>query len=104
MFPSSKSAGTVTLDRLNGSWRCEETYIKVKGRWTYLYRAVDKYGQTVDFLLSERRHVAAANRFFRKAIIHNGMPRVINLDAYSPSLLAVRDIKSGRSLSRRART
>jgi transposase-like protein len=49
---------------VNGSWRCDETYIKVKGRWTYLYRAVDKYGQTVDFLLSERRDVAAAKRFF----------------------------------------
>ena len=40
---------------VNCSWRCDETYIKVEGRWTYLYRAVDKYGRTVDFLLSERR-------------------------------------------------
>jgi putative transposase len=46
----------------------------VKGRWSYLYRAVDKYGQTVDFLLSQRRDVAAAKRFFRKAIGHNGTP------------------------------
>src|SRR5206468_12759216 len=46
---------------VGGSWRCDETYIKVKGRWTYLYRAVDKQGRTVDFLLSERRDVAAAN-------------------------------------------
>jgi transposase-like protein len=49
-----------------GSWRCHETYIKVKGRWTYLYRAVDKQGRTVDFLLSERRDVVAAKRFSAK--------------------------------------
>jgi hypothetical protein len=52
---------------VSGSWRCDETYIKVKGRWTYLYRAVDKQGRTVDFLLSEKRDVAAAKRFFRIA-------------------------------------
>ena len=65
---------------VNGSWRCDETYIKVRGRWTYLYRAVDKYGRTVDFLLSERRDVSAAKRFFSRAIRHNGTPRVITLD------------------------
>jgi len=60
---------------IGGSWRCDETYIKVKGRWTYLYRAVDKEGQTVDFLLSERRDVAAAKRFFRKAMKSHPTPR-----------------------------
>ena len=45
----------------------DETYIKIKGRWTYLYRAVDGQGQTIDFLLSARRDAAAAKRFFRKA-------------------------------------
>ena len=49
------------------SWRVDETYIKVKGRWTYLYRAVDKQGFTVDFLLSEHRDIAAAQRFFSRA-------------------------------------
>ena len=53
---------------VGGSWRCDETYIKVKGRWTYLYRAVDKQGRTVDFLLSAKRDVAAAKRFFEKAM------------------------------------
>src|SRR5580658_1771417 len=52
----------------NGSWWVDETYVKVKGRWTYLYRAVDSRGQTIDFLLSARRDTAAAKRFFRKAI------------------------------------
>jgi transposase-like protein len=51
---------------VGASWRCDETYIKVKGRWTYLDRAVDKQGWMVDFLLSERRNVAAARRFFSK--------------------------------------
>ena len=49
------------------SWRVDETYIKVRGAWTYLYRAVDKAGQTVDFRLSKRRDVAAAKAFFQKA-------------------------------------
>src|SRR6267143_4281216 len=78
---------------IDGSWRCDETYIKVKGRWTYLYGAVDKHGRTVDFLLSERRDVAAAKRFFSKAIRHNGTPRVITLDAYAASHRAIRELK-----------
>jgi transposase-like protein len=53
---------------VGGSWRCDETYVKVKGRWTYLYRAVDKQGRTVDFLLTAKRDVAAAKRFFQKAM------------------------------------
>jgi len=88
---------------VNGSWRCDETYIKVKGRWTYLYRAVDKFGRTVDFLLSERRDVAAAKRFFHKAMRHNGTPRVITLDAYAASHRAIRELKSAGHMSRRVR-
>ena len=79
---------------VSGSWRCDETYIKVKGRWTYLYRAVDKHGRTVDFLLSERRDVAAAKHFFRKAMKNNGPPRVITLDAYAASHRAIKELKS----------
>ncbi len=52
----------------NGPWRVDETYIRVKGRWTYLYRVVDSRGQTIDFLLSARRNAAFAKRFFRKAL------------------------------------
>ena len=55
----------------NGSWRVDETYVRVKGRWTYLYRAVDSRGQTIDFLLAARRDTAAAKRFFRKAMASN---------------------------------
>jgi transposase-like protein len=78
---------------VGGSWRSDETYIKVNGRWTYLYRAIDKQGRTVDFRLSERRDVAAAKAFFRKAIRHHGTPRVITLDAYAASHRAVRELK-----------
>jgi transposase-like protein len=76
------------------SWRCDETYIKVKGRWSYLYRAVDKLGRTVDFLLSERRDVAAAKRFFSKAMREHRTPRVITLDAYAASHRAITKLKS----------
>jgi transposase-like protein len=88
---------------VGGSWRCDETYIKVKGRWTYLYRAVDKQGRTVEFLLSEKRDVAAAKRFFRKAMKTNGAPRVITLDAYAASHRAVRELKADGRLPARVR-
>jgi transposase-like protein len=86
---------------VGGSWRCDETYIKVKGRWTYLYRAVDKQGRTVDFLLSEKRDVAAAKRFFGKAMKNHGTPRVITLDAYAASHRAVAEMKSAGTLPHR---
>jgi putative transposase len=56
------------------SWRMDETYVKVKSRWMYLYRAIDKWGNTLDFMLSERRNEAAATAFFAKAIASNGWP------------------------------
>jgi IS6 family transposase len=52
----------------NGSWRVDETDVKVKGRWIYLHRAVDSRGQTIDFLLSAKRDAEAAKRFFPKAL------------------------------------
>ena len=63
-----------------GSWRMDETYIKVKGVWTYLYRAVDKEGQTVDFMLSIKRDEPAARAFFERAIGSSGIPQKINMD------------------------
>src|SRR6185437_14239686 len=56
------------------SWRVDETYIKVKGSWKYLYRAVDEAGNTIDFLFRAKRDKAAAQRFFEKAIVRNGSP------------------------------
>ena len=67
------------------SWRVGETYIKVRGQWVYLYRAVDKAGRPVDFLLSKRRDVATAKRFFSRAAKQHGAPRVITLDGYAAS-------------------
>jgi transposase-like protein len=58
------------------SWRMDETYIKVKGNWKYLYRTVDKDGNTVDFLLRAHRDKAAAQRYFEKAIARNDAPRM----------------------------
>ena len=59
------------------SWRMDETYIKVKGEWVYLYRAVDKLGKTLDFMLSKRRNKAAATKFFAQALEVNGLPQKI---------------------------
>lgn len=61
-------------------WRMDETYIKIKGQWKYLYRAVDTAGQTIDFLLTAKRDAAAALRFFRKAIRHHGELEVVTVD------------------------
>ena len=66
--------------RIGVRWRMDETYIKVKGQWAYYYRAVDKQGQTIDFLLTARRDKQAALRFLRKAIGENGKPSLINID------------------------
>jgi len=85
------------------SWRVDETYIKIKGQWVYLYRAVEKQGRTVDFLLSKRRDMAAAKRFFSLAVRNNGSPRVITLDGYAASHLAVAKLKATGTLPRRVR-
>jgi transposase-like protein len=85
------------------SWRVDETYIKVKGQWVYLYRAVDKQGRTVDFLLSKRRDVAAAKRFFSHATKQHAVPRVITLDGYAASHRAVAKLKEVGTLPRRVR-
>jgi transposase, IS6 family len=79
------------LNQTNDSWRVDETYIKVKGKWTYLYRAVDSSGNTIDFMLSKNRDKKAATKFFRKALksVHNKIPRVITVDkniAYPPAI------------------
>ncbi len=65
---------------VRGSWRMDETYIKLNGKWVYLYRAVDKEGNTVDFLLRAKRDAVAAKAFFKKAFKENGRPDKVTMD------------------------
>jgi putative transposase len=65
---------------VGNSWRMDETYVKIQGQWMYLYRAVDKDNQTVDFYLSPRGKRYSAQAFLIKAINQNGLPRLINID------------------------
>src|SRR6202011_3501388 len=88
---------------VGGSWRMDETYIRIKGAWTYLYRAVDKAGKTVDFYLSRKRDVNAAKAFLRKAMRGQRIPTKITLDAYAASHRAVADLKDSGELRRRVR-
>jgi transposase-like protein len=93
------------LRRTNGSWRVDETYIRVKGEWVYLYRAVDAAGQTIDFLLSPKRDAAAARRFFRKALkqSHTVSPRTITVDKNTAYPTAMKAMKRGGQLWRFAK-
>jgi putative transposase len=77
---------------ISKNWRMDETYIKVGGKDRYLYRAVDKYGQTVDFLLTKRRMKGSAQKFLNKAIGHNGKPHVINIDKSGANKSAIRSM------------
>ena len=89
----------------DGSWRVDETYVKVKGRWTYLYRAVDSRGQTIDFLLSAKRDAEAAKRFFRKALgqPHTVNPRTITVDKNPVYPKAIAEMKQDAELWRFSR-
>ena len=93
------------LKPTNGSWRVDETYIRVKGKWVYLYRAVDSRGATIDFLLSAHRDAAAAKRFFQRALRVPGQPRprVINVDGNPSYPKVVTQLKAERKLGRRCR-
>ena len=72
------------------SWRMDETYIKVNGQWRYLYRAVDKQGQTIDFLLTKERDEQAAKRFLTKAIRRHGVPKKITIDGSAANEAAIK--------------
>lgn len=67
-------------NKTNASWRMDETYLKIKGKDVYLYRAVDKEGDTVDFMLSQNRDKPAALKFFKKSIGSSGMPDKVTMD------------------------
>ncbi|MDE9480093.1 IS6 family transposase, partial [Xenorhabdus bovienii] len=73
-------------------WRMDETYIKIKGQWRYLYRAVDSDGNTVEFLLTAHRDKKAALRFFKKAMRQHGQPDVVTLDKSGANKAALDEI------------
>ncbi|MFJ8356817.1 IS6 family transposase [Bacillus paramycoides] len=88
------------LKQTNDSWRIDETYIKVKGRWMYLYRAVDSKGNTIDFYLSKTRDQKAAKRFFKKALqsFHVSKPRVITVDKKPAYPIAIEELKKEKKM------
>ena len=87
----------------NRSWRVDETYVRVAGVWTYLYRAVDSTGETIDFMLSPKRDVVAAKHFLQMALWRAGQirPRVINVDGHASYPPAIAELKESGELSRR---
>ena len=89
----------------NRSWRVDETYVRVGGVWTYLYRAVDSAGQTIDFMLSPRRDAVAAKHFLQRALWRAGQvrPRVINVDGHPAYPQAIAELKDAGELSRACR-
>jgi transposase-like protein len=78
-------------------WRMDETYIRVRGQWKYLYRAVDTEGQTIDFLLTAKRDTPAALRFFRKAIRQHGEPEVVTIDKSGANTAALATVNANKS-------
>jgi IS6 family transposase len=85
----------------NDSWRVDETYVRVKGQWVYFYRAVDSRGATIDFLLSDKRDMAAAKRFLQKVLQGEShpAPRVINTDQHAGYPPAIQALKQEGSLA-----
>jgi transposase, IS6 family len=81
--------------RPNGSWRVDETYVKVAGNWAYLYRAVDSTGETIEFMLSPKRDLIAAKLFLRLAVSGGAPPlRVINVDGHPAYPSAITELKA----------
>ncbi|RAN73317.1 IS6 family transposase [Bacillus sp. SRB_331] len=89
------------LKQTNNSWRVDETYIKVKGQWMYLYRAVDSEGNTIDFYLSKSRNHKAAKRFFKKALrsFHVSKPRIITVDKNPAYPIAIELLKKEKRIT-----
>lgn len=84
----------------NDSWRVDETYVKVKGQWMYLYRSVDSEGNTIDFYLSKTRDPKAAKRFFKKDLqsLHVSKPRVITIDKNPAYPISIEELKKEKKM------
>jgi transposase-like protein len=93
------------MRRPNRSWRVDETYVRVAGRWTYLYRAVDSEGNTIDFMLSPNRDLTAAKQFLQLALwrTREVRPRVINVDGHPAYARAIAELRSRGELGQRCR-
>jgi transposase, IS6 family len=93
------------MRRPNRSWRVDETYVRVAGAWTYLYRAIDSVGNTIDFLLSPKRDRTAAKTFLQLALLQAGTnrPRVINVDGHLAYPGAIQELKQSGELGRNCR-
>jgi IS6 family transposase len=89
----------------NRSWRVHETYVRVAGKWAYLYRAIDSDGNTIDFLLAPKRDLIAAEGFLQLALCRfaEGRPRVINVDGHPAYPPAVEQLKRSGDLSHKCR-
>jgi transposase-like protein len=96
MLPVLEKAFRLHKRAVGRSWRVDETYLKIKGKWKYLYRAVDKAGHTVDFLLRAHRDKAAAQRYFEKSIDQNGEPETITVDKSGSNLAALEALNAQR--------
>ena len=83
--------------RVGHRWRMDETYVKIKGQWKHYYRAVDKQGQTIDFLLTATRDTKAALRFLKKAIGQNGKPSLINIDKSGANKAGLKQFNRGQN-------
>ena len=83
---------------VGNSWRVDETYIKVAGKWKYLYRAVDRSGDTVDFLLTAKRDLAAARRYLERAINLHDLPEKITIDKSGANTAAIRSVNDDACL------
>ncbi len=84
-------------NKVGSSWRFDETYIKVKGQWCYLYRSVDKFGDTIDFILSKNRNKVSAKRFLNKTIGNSGCPEKVTVDESGANTSALTSINNSLS-------
>src|SRR5919107_1534416 len=94
------SASDPQMRQPSRSWRCDQTYIRVAGTWTYMYRAIDSDGNTIDFLLSPHRDCEAAKAFLQLVLAQAGriQPRVINVDGHPAYPVAIEDLKQSGEL------
>jgi putative transposase len=94
--PMLEQAFRVRKRGVGDSWRMDETYVRIRGKWKYLYRAVDKAGNTVDFLLTAKRDRRAALRFLCKAIDQHGAPVKITIDKSGANVAAIESYNAKR--------